>query len=426
MIIENVISCLYGSQRIVALLLILIIYTPITTVVFIPYDAAAQRLTRTLKNGTSDLGIVVHVGDAGQSSHIGDNKTGSKQPEILNQQLSAQPNSGAINEQAETKTSSSKDLRTIGKTGQIALRGEPTSIGINPNANLIYISQSLDRQPYTVITVIDGKTNSVVKDIDVMPDPQDIALNPNTNMIYVTHLDSNVVSVIDGKTNSVIKAIATGIHPQGVAVNPNTNMIYVTNSADDITSVIDGKTNSVIKAIATGLDPAGLAVNPNTNMIYVGNIGSNTLSIIDGKTNSVVKDLKNLSAAEIAVNPLTNIIYTGSTERLCIINGKTNSVEKNITRSETNSISINENTNKIYITALGNGFGNSTASIIDGKTNSVVKEVNLNSNSTKIAVNSLDNLIYIILPKEHKIVVSDSNLSAFASTNKIGSRIGVS
>src|ERR687887_371707 len=374
MIIVNNISCLYGSQRIVALLLTLIICMPITTVVFIPYDAAAQRLTRTLKNGTSDLGIAAHVGDAAQSSHIGDNKTGPKQLEVVNQQLSAQPNSGAINEQTQTKTNSSNDLRTIGKTGQIALRGEPTSIGINPKTNLIYVSQSLDQQPYTVITVIDGKTNSVVKDIDVMPDPQDIALNPNTNMIYVTH------------------------------------------PASDMASVIDGKTNSVIKAIATGLDPAGLAVNPNTNMIYVGNIGSNTLSIIDGKTNSVVKDLKNLSAAEIAVNPLTNIIYTGRTECFCIMNAKTNSIEKNITLAEPNSISINENTNTIYITSFSNRFGNSTASIIDGKTNSVIKDVNLNSNSTKIAVNPRNNLTYTILPTEHKIVVSDSKLSAFPST----------
>src|SRR5919198_1878976 len=233
MIIVNIISCLYKSQCIVALLLILMICTRITTFVFIPYDAAAQRLTRTLQNAKLDLAVTMDF-DATRSLQIGDNKTESKHLGIVNQQLGAPPNSGAINEQTQTKTNSSNDLRTIGKTEQITLKGEPTSIGINPKTNLIYVSQSLDLPPYTVITVIDGKKNSVVKDIDVMPDPQDVAVNPNTNMIYVTHLDSNVVSVIDGKTNSVIKAIATGIHPQGVAVNPNMNMIYVTNSADDI------------------------------------------------------------------------------------------------------------------------------------------------------------------------------------------------
>src|SRR5919199_47379 len=227
MIIVNIISCLYKPQCIVALLLMLMICTPITTFVSIPYEAAAQRLTRTLKNGTSDLGIATHVGDAAQSSHIGDNKTGPKQLEIMNQQLSTPPNSGAINEQTKSKTSSSEDLRTIGKTGEITLKGEPTTIGINANANLIYVGQSLDLPPYAVITVIDGKTNSVIRNIDMISGLYDIAVNPNTNMIYVTNSADDITSVIDGKTNSVVKAIATGLDPAGLAVNPNTNMIYV-------------------------------------------------------------------------------------------------------------------------------------------------------------------------------------------------------
>ena len=375
MIIIRFTRCLCRLQYIVSLLLTLIICTPITTVaVFVPDYAVAQRSTRTSQNATSDLVVAVHLSDAARSLQIVNNKTALEYLKLVNQELSTLPNSAAINEHIVAKIGSFEELTAIGKIGDITLEGEPTSIGINPNANLIYVSQSLDRPPYTVVTVIDGKTNSVVKHIDVMPSPQDVAVNPNTNMIYVTHLDSNVVSIIDGKTNSVVKSIATG------------------------------------------LDPAGLAVNPNTNMIYVGNIDSNTLSIIDGKTNSVVKDVKNLSAAEIAVNPVTNIIYLGRTECLCIMNDKTSSVEKNITLPEINSISINENTNTIYITS----FGNNTASIIDGKTNSVVKDVNLNSISTKIAVNPHNNLTYTILPQEHKIVVSDSKLSAFPSTNKTG------
>ena len=49
-------------------------------------------------------------------------------------------------------------------------------------------------------------------------------------MIYVANYDDNTTSVIDGKTNSVVKTVHVGKNPYGIAVNPNTNMIYVSNN----------------------------------------------------------------------------------------------------------------------------------------------------------------------------------------------------
>jgi hypothetical protein len=131
MIIRSDINCLCRSQCFVSLLLILIICTPITTVVFIPNEAAAQQLTKTPQYTT-----------------------------LVQQQLGTLPNSTSTSEQLVAKSSSSDDLTAIGKIGEITLKGDPRSIGINPKTNLIYASQSLERPPYTVITVIDGKTNS--------------------------------------------------------------------------------------------------------------------------------------------------------------------------------------------------------------------------------------------------------------------------
>ena len=37
--------------------------------------------------------------------------------------------------------------------------------------------------------------------------PDGVAVNPNTNMVYVANYDDNTMSVIDGKTNSVVKTI---------------------------------------------------------------------------------------------------------------------------------------------------------------------------------------------------------------------------
>ena len=133
---------------------------------------------------------------------------------------------------------------------------------------------------------------NTVATVSVGEAPIGIAVNPNTNMIYVVNQISNTASVIDGKTNAVIKNIQTGMNPAGIAVNPNTNKIYlVTRSEDEFeefgVSIMDGKTNGVVKSITVGKGPISIAVNPNTNMIYQVNPGADTVSMIMAKFPSV-------------------------------------------------------------------------------------------------------------------------------------------
>lgn len=125
---------------------------------------------------------------------------------------------------------------------------------------------------------------NIVATVSVGDAPIGIAVNPNTNMIYVFNQLSNTASVIDGKTNAVIKNIQTGMNPAGIAVNPNINKIYlVTRSTDEFeefgVSVIDGKTNAVVKSTAVGKGPISIAINPNTNKIYQANPGADTVSM---------------------------------------------------------------------------------------------------------------------------------------------------
>ena len=86
---------------------------------------------------------------------------------------------------------------------------------------------------------------NTVATVSVGEAPIGIAVNPNTKMIYVVNQISNTASVIDGKTNAVIKNIQTGMNPAGIAVNPNTNMIYQVNPGADTVSMIMAKFPSV-------------------------------------------------------------------------------------------------------------------------------------------------------------------------------------
>ena len=50
--------------------------------------------------------------------------------------------------------------------------------------------------------------------------PIDVVVNPNTNTIYVVNYLNNTISVIDGQTNHVTKNIPVEESPRGVVVNP--------------------------------------------------------------------------------------------------------------------------------------------------------------------------------------------------------------
>jgi YVTN family beta-propeller protein len=230
--------------------------------------------------------------------------------------------------------------------------------------------------------------------------PAYLAINPNTNTVYVANRDSNTVSVIDcngfsGKTDLVIKSLQVGGSPEGVGVNPKTNMIYVANYNYNTISVIDGRTNTVGDNIQVGVSPKAIAVNPTTNMVYVVNEGSNTVSFIDGKTNTVVNTITvGTSPSAIAINPTTNRIYVvNSNDSISVIDGNTNGIVRNV--RVVAPLDIATTMDKIYITN-GTGYGfSSTVSVIDGKTNAVVNRINVGTGLASLSVDQKSNIIYV-------------------------------
>ena len=159
----------------------------------------------------------------------------------------------------------------------------PTGVAVNPSTNTVYVADSNSN----TTSIIDGKTNSVVKTVKVGYFPSDVAVNPNTNMVYVVNRGDYSISVINGNTNTVVKNIIVGVSTWSVDINPNTNMIY---AVADKVFIINGNTNTVVGTINAGRTPNSATVNPITNMVYVSNIDDNTVSVINGNTNTVSRN----------------------------------------------------------------------------------------------------------------------------------------
>ncbi len=130
------------------------------------------------------------------------------------------------------------------------------------------------------VSVISGRTNTVVATVRVGSAPNGVAANPKTNTIYVTNAASKTVSVISGRTNAVVATVRVGYPAAfGVAANPRTNTIYVANGGDE-TLAISGRTNTVVARVRVGSEPLGVAADPKTDTIYVTNFGANTVSVL--------------------------------------------------------------------------------------------------------------------------------------------------
>jgi YVTN family beta-propeller protein len=291
----------------------------------------------------------------------------------------------------------------------VSVDNAPSSVAINPNTNLIYVTH----RNLNTTSVIDGITNSVVAEIAVGTEPSSVAINPNTNMIYVTNIGSHNVSVIDGITNGVVAEIAVDRRPTSIAINPNTNMIYIANIRSNTVSVIDGLTNGVVTKVPVGTEPSSVAINPNTNMIYVTNFRSRTISVIDGTTNGVVADIPtddNLGGEPpirfIAINPNTNMIYASNrtSHSVSVIDTTTNGVVADIsTNGQPEYMAANPNTNLIYVAQ----YWSDTVSVIDGLTNGVVAEIAVGIGPTFVTFNPNTSTIYATNLQSNTLSVID-------------------
>lgn len=122
---------------------------------------------------------------------------------------------------------------------RITVGNGPRGVAVNPVTKRVCVANQADS---TVSVIIGDKV------LDTIPlgsslGPFDVAVNPKTNRVYVANIgigspaktDGGLpMSVIDGRTDSVIASVPVGFFPSAVAVNPTTNRIYVTSLSSNV------------------------------------------------------------------------------------------------------------------------------------------------------------------------------------------------
>ena len=162
-----------------------------------------------------------------------------------------------------------------------------------------------------IVSVIDGSTDKIVKNIPVGRSPRAIAVfdGGSRRRVYVANRYSDNVSIIDGNTDSVIATAPTGVGPKVIAVDPDRGYAYVTSPADDTVTVIDDSDQGAA-TISVGDNPIGVAVDPAGRRVFVANYASNSVSVIDADTLSVVATVATgVQPMAIAVDRSSRKVY---------------------------------------------------------------------------------------------------------------------
>jgi DNA-binding beta-propeller fold protein YncE len=278
-------------------------------------------------------------------------------------------------------------------------------VAANPLTNLIYVVQPSFGGTSDTLSVVSGRTDQVVRNIQVPVGAYLPAVNLVTNKIYIASCDtfsetqSCFVTVIDGTKNRVLKQIPIttneGDGLLGIAVDILSDKVYVSNATDSVIDIIDGRTNTLSGTLGvSGGMPTGLSVNPFAHRLYVP-LGNDEVEIFDTKTNSYLSTTIVGSADSFAaVNFITNNVYvTDAATGPSTIGVLTESgaVTTTVPVGDTPyGLDVDPIKNRIYVasTALN------TITAVDGKTNTATATVT-NVPATFVAVNYLTEKIYV-------------------------------
>ncbi len=123
------------------------------------------------------------------------------------------------------------DLKTLSATHTIAVGLHPTALRWDEKRHLLYVANS----NADTISVVDTRTNAVLRTIDLQPFPQRVrgisptalALSPDGATLYAACGGINAVAVVDPSAGRILGLIPTAWVPNALAVSPDGRQLAV-------------------------------------------------------------------------------------------------------------------------------------------------------------------------------------------------------
>jgi YVTN family beta-propeller protein len=320
-------------------------------------------------------------------------------------------------------------IKTIGPEG--GTHDGPSDLAINRKTNTVYTvwvgGDDGTGFASDFISAIDGKTDEIVATIGVRDHPFGLAVDEKANLVYVSEVGGNpavvnpgptvsggggTISVIDGKTNTVIETIDIPAPPNArfgytdpptvtsgqpiengapgeIAFDPETGLLWVANTGEipldpqmcctvpGVLSAYDTKTKQWVRGgvdgIPAGVTPIQPVVDTKANRVYVGSLHSNEVTVVNSHTLKTVAHIDVLPEPYgIDVDPRRHRLYVGHLDPravletgdgtaevtpyrsvLEVIDTETNKLQKPVyAGSFTGGVAVNPLTGRVYVSNL--------------------------------------------------------------------------
>ncbi len=299
------------------------------------------------------------------------------------------------------------DTETNETINEIKFNGGVHGIDISPDGKYLYVSLSpgLSQEGDGALAVLKTDTMERIAEIDTVVGSSHVAVTPNGSQVWLAHANAEKVSVIDTKTNTVVKIIQVGKVPNEVAVSPDGKWAFVANVESDLVSVIDIETLQVVKTIQAGDGPHGVTVSPNGRELWVSSRNSFDVTIIDTAT----LERKAIIPTGGSAN---HVAFSQNGEWAYVTNQRSNEVVKiNVAKKEITAkipvgidpheISLEDyvstNPEKINYTFANSGTQDSTSK----KTNSATRDRNQRFKST--SANGIGIDVLRVIPTDSEV-----------------------
>lgn len=150
----------------------------------------------------------------------------------------------------------------------------------------------VSNQRGNTVSVLDGRTFSVIKTLPVGDRPQDMAFSADRRQIFVVAGRSDRLDVIDVAGLTVTGTLPAGEYPEMLAVHPNGKAAYVTNEESATVSVVDLATRTIARKVNVAAEPEGALLTADGAKAFVACEGAGTVAIIDTATGTRTGEIK--------------------------------------------------------------------------------------------------------------------------------------
>ncbi|MBM2618774.1 beta-propeller fold lactonase family protein [Actinoplanes sp. LDG1-06] len=165
---------------------------------------------------------------------------------------------------------------TLRMESDLPVRPNPHAVGFSGDQMRAFTAN----HESNAVSVIDMRTNAVIRTIPVSRAPHSIAVSPDGRMALVAGYESDTADLIDTVTLKRTGPFKVGRDPQSVAFSTDSRYGYVVNEFDGTVSVLNGKTGKITATVKVGKSPRTVGVSPDGRTAYVSNGGDNTISVL--------------------------------------------------------------------------------------------------------------------------------------------------